>query len=351
MNAPTEPLLLTDAVKETPLRLRKLDTEAAQLQNALARVFEPLRISAEGAQILVGLDAPRRPTPDNPWLCLTINGASAAIQVSWGSVRQITGAAVEGATGDDIALLMEDGLEKILDEVEGMTSLAFRFARVQSDAPDLPVPTTLNIQGKAGGGRLVQMRVPALLSFPAAQALAAAIDPRCAKRDDLPGLVVGLRYELGQCVLPIQTYQTLEPGDAFELPETPETGRLFVEDSLSAPAQRQGDTVVLRGPFALAKTEKETQPMSDTPDVTEERAALPEATMDEVDVRLSFRAGEKMMSIRDLRGLTAGAVIEMPDPATLEVDIMAGGRLVGVGEMIDVGGRRAVQIRRIFTGH
>lgn len=64
-----------------PIKLRSLSAEAAFLQDRLARVFQPLGITKQGAQILAGLDAPRRPQEGVPWVHFTLDGTPGAVQV------------------------------------------------------------------------------------------------------------------------------------------------------------------------------------------------------------------------------------------------------------------------------
>ncbi|MEO1308436.1 MAG: FliM/FliN family flagellar motor switch protein [Pseudomonadota bacterium] len=344
MNVPTDPLVLSHAVVEPKLALRRVSPKVAYHQTALSQVIDPLTLGADGAQILVGLDAPRSPAEETPWLQLALNGGLAAIQIPWGTARQIAGTSVEAAEPQDIALVLEDSMAQVLDAVEAQTGLAFRFQRMEAVSPALPVHTTLNLHGKAKGGRLIQMRLPVALSIEAADALTKALEPRRTPREDLPGLGLRVSHEIGWTVLPFAVFQHLDVGDAFEMPSDPSPGWVFIEESLRAQVRRDANTLILQAPFEIAKVQGECT-MSELQDETARKA-----TVDEIDVRLSFRAGEKQLSIRELSTLAPGAIIETTDPASLEVDILANGRIVGAGELIDVGGRRAIQIRRIFTG-
>ena len=78
--------------------------------------------------------------------------------------------------------------------------------------------------------------------------------------------------------------------------------------------------------------------------------AVDAATLDEVEVTLTFRAGTARMEVGALRALAPGAVIETADPADAAIEIVVNGRVVGTGELIDVDGHRAVQVRGLFAG-
>lgn len=352
MTAPTDVLVLDDPVRVPILSLRSVGVEAARLQSRLSRVREPINITAGGAQIYLGLDAPRKAAPDVPWLHLTIDSAPAAIQLPWGMARRLTGLTVEGAIPEDIGLIMEDALEAALDQAEALTGLTLRFIAMRETADDLPIQTTLNIQGKDAGGRFVQMRQAVTLSAEAAQALLSGIEPREIKRQDLPGLALRIAWEIDAITLSLGDFQALEVGDAIAMSAPGAHRRLILENKLFAHGEAVANGIALLGSFSLQALKKELGQMSEEALGDKiERPALKDADLDEVEVRLSFRTGEVQLPLRELRGLAPGSIIETGDPATMEVEIVANGRTVGSGELIEVGGKRAVQIRRLFTGH
>lgn len=361
MNAVDNTLILRSDEGPQPLKLRSISAHIAALQNQLARVIEPVAITAEKAQIFAALDAPRQAVADAPWLSFELNGGTGAVQLPWGVARKLAGMPVEGAIGSDAGLLMEAALEPWLDQVESMLGVSFRFTSLDQTAPKAEVVTTLNLQGKDASGSFVQMRQVVYLSVRAAQAVISALEPRHVSRTDLPGLALQLAWERDSIELDVASLRSLVPGDAIELRPDEGAGRIVVENQWAAPVIQTEAGLRLKAGFAPIHTKGEYHQMSDATDIeapiTEpetapsETPALDPVDLDEVEIRLSFHAGQTTMALRDLRALAPGAIIEMTEPANAVVDIVANGRVVGAGEMIDVAGRRAVQIRRIFTGH
>ncbi|MEM9341896.1 MAG: FliM/FliN family flagellar motor switch protein [Pseudomonadota bacterium] len=336
-------LVLDAPVK--PLRLRQVTADAARLQSALSKVIEPLLISTGGASVFAALDAPRPPAPETPWLGFTIDGAPAAIQLSWGLARRLAGLPLEGVIPEDAALLIEEALAPALDDLEAALGIALRLTDLSDADPTLDVATTVNLHGKDSAGKLLQLRLAARLSPEAAQHFAAALQPRRRTRADLPGLTLRLTRELGAVAITPSELQSLQPGDAIELADP--APRLILQNKRAANAAPEATGLRLASGFTPLAHEQET-PMSD--DTATLDRAVPETTLDDLDIRLSFRAGEAEMSLKALRELAPGSIIEMTDPATAEVEILANGRPVGTGELINVAGRRAVQIRRLFAG-
>ena len=353
------------AKAQKPILLRQIGRDLAAAQTALSAVIDPLVLTAGGAQILVGFDAPRPPVATLPWLHFTLDGAPGAMQLPWGIARRLAGLSVENSDPGDAALLVEAGLAPWLDEAESALGISVRLTELSQNAPDLNGQVTLNLKGKDASGSFVDMRRAALLSLEAADTLIAVLGPRSVQRADLPGLDLRLNWECGALLLTRAELAGLRPGDALALSDCgPE--RIIVEGQAVAAAERiEGQGALIRfnllsafyptGKFDFQV--KEAHPMSE-PELLEQNATDPTegpapdlaANIDDIDLRVSFHAGEVAMPLKALRALGPGSIIEMTDPATAVVNIVVNGRSVGTGELIDVGGRRAVQLRRLFAG-
>ena len=75
----------------------------------------------------------------------------------------------------------------------------------------------------------------------------------------------------------------------------------------------------------------------------------PEAkAMDDLDVRISVRAGEALMTLGDLRILGPGSILPMVEPEADHVDLVVNGKRIGTGQLVTVGGTRAVEIKDLF---
>ena len=330
------------------LSLRQLGRPSARLQTALSVLAEPWLADAGGAAVAASLDAPRRAAADVPWLAGTIDGAAFAVQLPWGVARRLAGVPVEGCDAGEAALLVEAGLAPWLDAAEAASGLTLRFEALEATRPSgLAVDTTVALQGKDTTGGFVQMRQAVALSDGAAEALAGAQARRRRRRRDCAGLV--LRVALDRSALAVTTaaLDALRVGDAIVLDDAQGDGLAVIEGHLALAARIDADGVARIAPGARPAPigEGVARMAEDEPDAVQREAAL-----DEVELRLSFRAGEARMSLGALREMGPGAVIETTDPANAAVEIVVNGRVVGTGELIDVDGMRAVQVRTLFAG-
>ena len=342
--------LTKPAPASAPITLQKMAPGTARLLFRLMRITRPVSLTASQAQLMVTLEGPRPPAERQPWLHLTLDGHPAAIQISWGNLRRLHGQTLEQVEPDDAALLIEEALADFLDEAEGTTGLALRFTTLTQDPdPSLAHGVTLNVQGTGPNRSTVQARLPMRLGDAAAEVLLARQRSQMGQRPDPAGLMLRLAHEIDTITLGAGDLAALTPGQAVTISAGTPEGRLILNERLFAPVA-PSDTGGLRllAPFRPLSTSVPEDAMTDAPD-TDAATALTAETLDEVEVRLSFRAGHTDMSLGELRALAPGAVIETTDDATAMVDIVANGRSIGTGELLDVGGRRAIQIRTLFT--
>lgn len=81
-------------------------------------------------------------------------------------------------------------------------------------------------------------------------------------------------------------------------------------------------------------------------DSEEEDAVEKEAVRMTADVPVQVVAvlGKKTISVKDLIGLRIGQVIDLARPVNEAVDLVAGGKLIGKGELVDIDGKLGVRI-------
>ena len=81
----------------------------------------------------------------------------------------------------------------------------------------------------------------------------------------------------------------------------------------------------------------------------QENTALtgPETSLDELPIRLAFEIGRLEVSLAELQAVGPGYVFEVARAEDEAVDIVANGRRIGRGRIVDVGGALGVQVVRI----
>lgn len=367
---------------------RRLSSAQAQLQNRLCARHVPISFRVGGGGMLQARISPPHTLPQGiGWLAVTIDGHPARIGISWGAARRLVGLSLETAETADGALLLEDALSDWLDEIEAATGLALRFETLQRtvDAIDDALNMTLDIAVTPRPPNPARrLRLAVELSPHAVDALAPAFDRwQQPFAQPLP-LYLRVQAEIDGLSLSLEDLASLRPGDALVTEADPDVARLVVESQFQAPASRvQGANGAsahewtleagfvprwqgIRNPQISRPTEV---PMNDQPETPETPAdeasarphhdavepatediqpAAPPETMDALTVRLSFRLGETLMTLADLRSAGPGTIITLDRADGALVEILANGQLIGTGEVIAVSGQRAVEIRTLF---
>lgn len=70
--------------------------------------------------------------------------------------------------------------------------------------------------------------------------------------------------------------------------------------------------------------------------------------LDEIPVKLVFELGRVELSLREIRELAPGAVVALARPLEESVDVVANGRRIGRGNLIQVGDSLGVRLVRLF---
>ena len=72
------------------------------------------------------------------------------------------------------------------------------------------------------------------------------------------------------------------------------------------------------------------------------------AAIDALELRLSFRVGEALMPLAELRRAGVGTIVTLDRPDGAPVDIVVNGQVVGTGQIVTVAGQKACEIRTLF---
>lgn len=354
-----EQLVAPEMPRQIRLARRDLTPDLAQAQNLLCQRRNPIALRLAGQAVQAVLAGPA-PLPRNAaWLGLWIDGQPARIGIGWGAARQLTGIPLESADPDDAAMLIEEALTEWLDEIEAQTGIALRLSAPAPEMPMLRLGLRVEVIRRPPASPL-RLHLPLELSPLAAEAIAPVLGRwSSARAPDLP-LALRVAVEVDTMRLTLAEIASLRPGDALVLPTEPQGARILVESQLHAPARPAGDgplpsSWALTGPFLPRlsdarphSTEPET-PMSDT-EIPQQDPETPPQTLDALELRLSFRLGDSLMSLADLRRAGPGTIVTLDRADGALVDIIANGQLIGTGEVIAVAGQRAVEIRSLFGG-
>ena len=289
-----------------------------------------LRVVASPAQIA----APRS-------FDLTLGGAAARVTLPSQLVDDLLmqlDPAAPGAAPDVAALLLELAVEPLLVRLEALVpslTVAQRPAVMQNDAAVFVVGLAVRYGGVDGTVRLD-------LDVEAAELVATALAhlPDC--RDGIPGLPVWLHVRRGCALVTAADLIAARAGDVIPIDTLPDADLLLVLGERFVWRTRHEDA-------GLRLLTRRLRPRA----IGLERWMMDEAIeddaaeLDDLPVRLAFELGRLELPLAEVTTLGEGHVFELARDAAQPVDILANGRRIGRGRIVDVAGSLGVQIVRI----
>jgi type III secretion protein Q len=271
-----------------------------------------------------------------------IDGRLAWLQVERSLVDGLVGTAFPesgGAALDDelTALLLEAALADMLARVERLAGRRIALRRIGAvGAPPSARPLGLRLQ-PADGRAMPQGSViwlePHGLRIVAA--LLERVPPAPAPAEDLP---IEVSCRLGSTRLATAELRALRPADLIVVERHAlgeETIELVVGGHLAIPATIAHGRAVISG--------EARRPMTDETDRGGEAGDV-----DSVPVVLAFELGRTQMALGELRALAPGYSFDLGRDLRAPVDILANGRKIGSGELIQIDERIGVRVNRLF---
>lgn len=165
-------------------------------------------------------------------------------------------------------------------------------------------------------------------------------------------ITVPVRVALRGREIPLRVLRSLEPGDIL-LPPAQGQPFLLLGGSLVAGLTRDAETWTIT---ELAVTDQ-----NDLPDGPLETATDPAgaggpamaeaASLEDIPVSLAFVVDTQTLPLSELQSLRPGAALPfaVADPAAgIEVQVLANGRAIGAGTIVEIDGRHAVRLSRLF---
>lgn len=188
------------------------------------------------------------------------------------------------------------------------------------------------------------------LAPPDAARLARLLDRHAAGAVPLLDLRVPAHLRVAATTCPLGEIASLSPGDivmADDCCRQPRTAVAVVAEHLAAPvaltaAGAQFAARPERGRGSAWEWSMENTADGSQPD------PMQKTDIDDIPVKLVFELGRVELSLSEVRQLAPGAVLTMPRPADDGVDILANGRRIGRGSLVQIGGNLGVRITRLF---
>lgn len=372
-------LQVGDAIGKTPapaarkpanLGSRTMSLTQVIARNRLCALRNVVRLSAADTTAFVQIAGPHPVAEAWGWMRAEVAGAPTNIALRWSTVRRLTDAALESASPEDAALLIEDALTNVLDMIEERIGcdVGFQAFGAQEAAPiaDCVAVSLRILIPEPDGTPPRRLTVPLELSPEAADAFGAAVAPWSRPRaPDLP-LRLRLAFEAESIALSLADLRSLRIGDALMIGAGADQGRMVLENQFAAPATAgpaPGQWLLgaafrpIRPPSSARHHQTIRNTMSDPNEKTadapvdEQKNTASRGAADDFDaigVTLSVRFGETLVSLGELRRAGPGTIFTLDRPDGTAVDLVVNGQTIGTGDLISVNDQRAVEIRNIF---
>lgn len=338
-----------------PPALRPVDPEEAALRRRLFRAVAPVALSWPA---FAG-DAPAVWTPsgeqaipaDAVAIALTLGGAAAWLALPPALAGRLLASAdpapgPRAASPATQALLLELACDAPVAAIEQATGQQIMFVG-RGDAASIP-GNCLRLGLALSHGDDTDRLVLALGPDAAAEACR-LLDPLPVPRGRWRGLPVPLVCTIGEAWLDRGGLRSLRPGDAI-LPAGPDPAPDRVElvgpDGRRAAARRDGGRLTLLAGFTPAPAIEDAAmpPTARTDAATPPDDALPLDRLDDLPIRLVFEAGRLELPLGRLDEIAPGQVLLLPGDPDAPIAIVANGRRIGTGALVQVGERVGVRV-------
>ena len=250
------------------------------------------------------------------------------------------------------SLLLEYRFSGLLDRLE-----AFLGESVSLDA-FVPVqhgswrenPVRLNALCEYGQAKYrVTFLVPQPLALRFAEKLMDTSPPR--EKAAVNSAPVNLSIRAGYTTLTFKELRTIGLGDVL-LANSPlgKTEMMAVIGERHAARARweDGKVFLLESPSPLGEEQRKVWSMTDSLNRNNAIEAL-DGDVDDVLVHVTFEVGRKEIELRELRSLAEGHVFDCGRDPRVGVDILAGSRRIGQGELILINETLGIRVTRLFN--
>lgn len=255
--------------------------------------------------------------------------------------RLLPGEDLSGVATDVQLALFEEAVEPLLLEIEKLTLQSTHLTRLElRDIQSARLGIAALVSSATVGRAMVALTVGER-DFDRLLPLVDRFFPRTPAHPDVP-LRVALRF--GFTALPLADVRQLQPGDALVLDAhllNERRAALVVEEKLAAPCVIDGDLRLLTEPLVPAEGTR-LHGWCGTPAAAESDDTLRAAG--EATIRLDFDGWSGALPVGAIVPLAVGEQIGITGTLDTRVLIKVNGRIIGAGEVLQLGERFAVRI-------
>lgn len=260
--------------------------------------------------------------PDLTWIDPTLAGVDVNALPA-----ELACALVEASFGEIFTALCKLGIDVKITSVEPFT---FRDAAEEIIGWSVDRGTHTGwIHGHIAGDEAALNHLASLMSKAPAQEVEGTLE-----------IPVPVHLVAGMLILTVSEWQALQPHDVL-LPDGLREFKTTRSCTLQAAARSLATGTLKDKTFTL-------QNLIPAPATTMGDPAT-SASVNDLEIELTFVAGQTTLTVAELRGLAPGYTFELPLLAGEALTICANGRPVGKGELIEVGEHLGVRVTEFFA--
>jgi len=322
--------------------------------NALYRHRRPIEALVAGHTVTIETAAQVSFDADALVFRLTMSGRAATLRLSRTLLdlcaRSLAMQSFPQLDGVRAGLLLELALLRSLKAFEARLKTAIRIEeRVTTAEPDETLlPLRLAVRGLPGGPAAIELQ----LDRQTAAVVAQALDEFAAPNARTAQLPVPLRICCDRVDLTVAELRALRPGDivlADSDPARPAGPIAVVGDRLQFRAEPVEHGFRLGARLTGIDANSVGDWFMPNPSDALQHAALEDAALDQLPIRLVFELGRLDVPLTEVRRLAPGYVLPLAKPSDSAVDLIANGRRIGHGSLVKIGDSVGVRVERLMS--
>jgi len=287
-------------------------------------------------------------------LDFTINGVAAAATVSASLIDAIISAvdpalSLAGLAPELAGILVEFALSGQLAALEQRipSRLAITAVRSESRAFERADPSVLTCLIRVDG--LGSFRADLRLASGDVTKLTQLLDRRTASVDLADDLAVTVSARVAAATVSVGEIASLSPGDVVLVDQRCQQPLMAIavigEHLVACLEVSDAGGRIVTGPIRGRGSAWEWS-MENVPDKSHDDVA--KSSLDDLPVKLVFELGRLDLSLREIRKLGPGAIVPLLRPVEESLDVIANGRRIGRGTLVQIGDSLGVRLTRLF---
>jgi len=246
-------------------------------------------------------------------------------------------------------LVVEAALASEVEALEQLTGCRFSITAVRLDlrAFARPDPAALSCVIRADG--LGSFRADLRVTPDAANRLTRLLDAENGKADAADDLVAPLSARVAVATISVEELKNLSPGDVVLVDEhcwPPTMAIAVIGEFLVACLERTDAGAAIAMSPVTGRGSPWEWSMDNVAD--QARKETNNSGPDDLPVKLVFEIGRVELTVREIRKLGVGTVVPLSRPVEDSLDVVANGRRIGRGSLVQIGESLGVRLTRLF---